>query len=303
MTTVNLPSFLVIGAAKAGTTALYHYLKQHPEIHMSPIKEPRFFAHEDETIDFRGPGDREALGFIVTTLPEYQALFRDGQGKKASGEVSPLYLYSAKAPPRIKDYVPDAKLIAILRNPVDRAFSSFLMMIRDGREPIADFESALDAEEDRIRNNWEFIWHYAEVGFYHKQLARYFELFDRDQIKVFLYEDLQRDPCRLLKELFEFIEVDDSFVPDTSQRHNVAPLFPKYQAWDDVLMRPNPIKSILKRLVPVRYRPSVVRALREPNLRKAELSAETKARLINLFREDICRLEDAIHLDLSAWLQ
>lgn len=134
---MTLPNFLIIGAAKAGTTSLYHYLAQHPQIYMSPIKEPNFFALEERCVDFRGPGDHLYIKqFSVTELERYRSLFQGVTHEQAVGEASPLYLYSPVAPARSHRYVPEMKLIAILRHPVDRAYSAFLHLLRDEREPI-----------------------------------------------------------------------------------------------------------------------------------------------------------------------
>ena len=139
-----MPNFLVIGAAKAGTTSVYEYLKQHPQIWMSPLKETNFFALEGETLNFRGPGDQDYINrFSITKIEDYLNLFQGVSNQVAIGEVSPLYLYSLKAPERIRHYTPDTKIIIILRNPVDRAYSSFLHLIRDGREQIRNFAQAL----------------------------------------------------------------------------------------------------------------------------------------------------------------
>src|SRR3712207_3472590 len=111
---MTLPNFFILGAAKAGTTALYHYLKQHPQVYMSPIKETNFFALMGEPVDFCGPGDRDYIGrFSITDLEGYHGQFRDAAGAAAVGDASPLYLYSPKAPWRIREFVPDARLIAI----------------------------------------------------------------------------------------------------------------------------------------------------------------------------------------------
>src|SRR5580765_3646808 len=121
---MTLPNFLIIGAGKSGTTALYEYLKQHPQVYMSPVKEPRFFAFEGESVNFGGPwGERlnpEVMAF--NSIASYSALFEDVEDETAIGEASPIYLWAAKAAARIHRRVPDARLIAILRDPVERAY-------------------------------------------------------------------------------------------------------------------------------------------------------------------------------------
>ncbi len=228
-----LPNFIILGAAKAGTTALYHYLKQHPEIGMSRIKETNYLALKGDPLDFRGPGDADYIKrFTITTEAGYLDQFADCSGKKAIGEASPLYLYSPKAPLEIKSLLPDAKLIAILRNPVDRAYSAFLHLTRDNRETTRDFAEALRLEPARIADRWEHIWHYLEMGRYADQLARYFDLFDRDQMKVYLYRDFRNDPLSIQRDLYRFLEVADTFTADVTTRYNAGipagerPFFP-----------------------------------------------------------------------------
>ena len=224
---MTLPNFLIIGAMKSGTTSLYFCLKQHPQAYMSSLKEPNFFALEGSNLDFDGAEGKERIQRwlkrdFVTDIEEYHALFRGAAGETAVGEASPIYLYSPEASRRIRHYVPEAKLIAVLRSPVERAYSAFLYMTREGRKPLKAFPEALQAEESRMRDNREWIWHYRHVGLYYTQLKRYYDVFDADQIRVYLYEDLRAHLPRVLQSIFGFLEVDESFVPDTSLRHNVS---------------------------------------------------------------------------------
>ena len=129
---MTMPNFLIIGAMRAGTTSLYHYLKQHPQVYMSPVKEPRFFALEGEKPDPGRPTDERLMNHSITDIEAYRALFQAVSKETAIGEASPLYLYSPKAPERIRHYIPDAKLIAVLRDPVERAYSHFLDIFMTG---------------------------------------------------------------------------------------------------------------------------------------------------------------------------
>jgi hypothetical protein len=299
-----LPNFLVIGVQKSGTTALYHYLNQHPQIYMSPVKEPYFFVFENEELNFRGPRDQEILSeMVVTEIRAYRELFRNVSSETAVGEASAGYLHSSRALERIRCYVPDAKLIAVLRDPAERAYSSFLHMVRDGREPLSDFEQALEAEETRIRDNWGPIWHYKQKGFYYGQLKRYFEAFGRDQVEVYLYEeDLKDNPLGMLQDTFRYLGVDDAFVPDMSLRHNISGV-PKSRTLHSFLRGPHPIKSAAKPFVPEGVRTRLVTILRNRNLsRPPRLSPEVRGRLVGEYREDILRLEELIQRDLSGWL-
>ena len=295
-----MPNFIILGAAKSGTTALYHYLQQHPQIYLSPIKETEFFAFEGEELNFQGPKDMPRLS--ITTLEDYQAQFDGVEGETAIGEASPVYLYSSKAPERIHNYLPDAKLIVILRNPVERAYSQFLMFIRDNREPLRDFMQAVDEEETRIAQNWAWGWHYVRVGLYHQQLKRYFERYRREQIKVYLHEELKSNTDGVLRDIFDFLEVDNTFIPNTSVKHNISGI-PQNNLIHSWLYKKNLIKELVKPFLSEKLRKDIFRKLKKKQkLHKPELTKEIKQQLLPFFQEDILKLQELIDKDLSGWL-
>lgn len=301
-----LPNFLLIGAAKAGTTALYNYLNQHPQIYMSPNKEPNFFAFEGWQPDYCGPGDAESTTnrLSVTNLEAYQALFQGVSDEKAIGEASTFYLYIPEAPKRIKQYIPDAKLIAILRHPVDRAYSFYLHLRRDGREGISNFSQALQAEEKRMHNHWSPVWRYKEFGFYSEQIQRYFDSFDRRQLKIYLYEDWKTNPVDVIQGIFQFLGVDNAFVPDMSVKHNRSTRIQKNRFVYNFLTKPNPIKDVLRPLIPAKLRQPTAAKVYRNNLDKPKpLNPETRQQLTPIFQDDILKLQDLIGRDLSHWLK
>lgn len=303
---MTLPNFIIIGAAKSGTTALYHYLEQHPQIYMSPKKETNFFALEAEKLDSHEPSTPqvEKKHKPIDNITAYCELFKGVSDEMAVGEASPWYLYHPRVPERIQHYLPDVRLIAILRNPAERAYSHFLNSVRDGAEPLTDFAQALQEEEVRVRNNLDPLrWHYQQMGFYYVQLKRYFETFDRRQIQIYLYDDLKANPAGLVQDIFQFLAVDDAFVPDTSLVFNASGI-PKNQALHAFLKKRNPIKSILKPFLPKELRQQVTYNLRNQNLEKpTPLPSEMRQRLIEVYREDILKLQDLIQRDLSKWLE
>ena len=298
-----MPNFLLIGAAKAGTSAIYDYIDQHPQIYMSPEKEPMFFAFEGEKPNFSGPGDDHSSNYYsVTDLTAYQNLFKGVSTQKAIGEASALYLYHPKAPERISHYIPDAKLIAILRDPVKRAYSNFLHLVRDSREPLTNFTEAMQQEDSRIHNNWEWFWHYRHLGLYSEQIQRYLERFSQDKIRIYLYEDFTKDPVGMLQNCFEFLEIDTTFVPDMSAKVNVSG-FTKNKALHNFLRQPNPIKNLAKVFLPTKLAKRMKASVQNQNLVKPELSDEVRQELIETyFKDDILKLQDLIGRDLSAWL-
>src|SRR5215210_1024401 len=291
---MTMPNFLIIGAMKSGTTALYYYLEQHPEIYMSPVKEPNFFSSQEQ----------ENAADAVTNIGTYQHLFRGGSDKKAIGEASHSYLYDPGAAAEIRRYVPEAKLIAILRNPIDRAHSHFLHMVRSGTEPLDDFAQALQ-EEVGIHKERTFQ-DYIGRGLYYDQLKRYFGTFPREQVRVYLYEDLSDAPISTVQDAFRFLKVDHSFVPDVSLRRNVSGQ-PKYKTLDGLLRSQSRIKHAAKIYLPARMRWRLSKAFDDLKTRNLveppPLRLEVRRQLIRVYREDILKLQDLIHRDLSWWLE
>lgn len=298
-----LPNFLIIGTQKSGTTALAHHLTKHPQIYISPVKEPGFFDFEGHKPNFCGPKDWELYRSVTTSIEDYSNLFEGVTGEIAIGEATTWYMYSQKAPEYIYRYIPDVKLIAILRNPVDRAYSAFLHAIRDNREMFTNFAHALEEEETRINQNWEYLWHYKQMGFYSVQLERYFTLFNSSQIRIYLYEDLKNNPTELLNDICQFLNVDEAQMPKMSQYINSSGL-PKNKLLDRFLKRPNFIKTTLRFLVPShKIRWHISMNLRNKNLVKPEMPSEARTKLIKLYHEDILKLQELIQRDLSSWLE
>jgi hypothetical protein len=300
-----MPNFIVIGAAKSGTSSLYYYLKQHPQVYMPASrdnKEPDFFTLEGESIERIGPNGKHTMKNAITDLESYQALFADVKDEIAIGEASTSYIYSEKAPQRIKYYIPDAKIIAILRDPAERAFSHFLFSLSNGREPIADFGKTLAQEEERIANNWSFQWHHKRRGFYYQQLKRYYDIFDPSQIRVYLFEDITKKPIELTQNIFEFLGVDPSFEPNVKKQHNPTNV-PKNQTLNTLLNRPNLIKDTIKHFLPTGFRQGIADSLKKKNLGKPELPKKIRKQLIEEYREDILQLQELINRDLSQWLE
>lgn len=291
---MRLPNFVIIGAAKAGTTSLYHYLKQHPQVFMSEVKEPRFFAYEGDRLAYTGPGDLAKADRFVTTLEQYAALFADAGDARAVGEASPIYMHSEKACRRMRHYVPDARLLAILRHPVERAYSNFLHMRRDGREPLREFAAAVREEPRRRAAGWAPFWFYMERGRYHEQLQRYYAAFGRERLHVLLHEDLLRNGAAGVRRCYEVLGVDPEFQPDLSRRFNTARV-PRSRGLHLLLTRPGPLPKLLgKRLT---------RHLVERNLERLPFPEELRPELTEYFREDILRTGDLIGRDLSHWLR
>jgi hypothetical protein len=300
---MTMPNFLIIGFEKAGTTSVYHYLEQHPEVFVSPTKETNFFVHEaqnPEVLPYLAK-DRP----VVRSLADYRALFEDGQEHKAIGEASPLYLADARAARSIRRYIPEAKLIALLRDPVERAYSAYWNRVRDGREA-RSFEQAVEQElAGRLDDSLEIgRRHYIRWGRYARYLKVYLGSFDRSQLGIYLFDDLKDDSGGLMRELFRFLDVDDRFRPDTSVRYNASgvpntrllqPLFGKSR-----------VTRALKRALPgpLRHRAvSIQEAWRSRALAKPPMPQRLRRRLVAGYRTDILELQGMIGRDLSGWLE
>lgn len=295
------PTFLVIGAMKAGTTALYTAFDQHPEVFMSPVKEPNFFAFAETPPDFQAPIDQRADGVnhtSVTDAAAYRRLFAEAPPEQPRGEASHWYLYHPEAPANIARYVPDARLIAMLRNPVERAYSEFLHFVRDGDEPITDFAAALDAEPERITKNWA-LGRYVDRGRYDEQIERYLDRFPREHLRIVLFDDFVGHPEAVRRDLFQFLGVDPSFQPE-ARRVNASGV-PRSRWLHAALTAARPVRDAVVPLLPD---PVVdwVNALKNRNLEKPPMPSDVRARLIDAFRPHVRRLESLIDRDLSHWL-
>lgn len=298
-----MPNFLVIGAAKSGTTALYYALRQHPQIYMSLTKEPNFFALEGKSPAYRGPGDQDAInGPSITSLAAYQRLFHGVSRETAVGEASTAYLYHERTSERIKHHIPSAKLIVVLRHPVERAYSSYLHMVRDGREPLADFSQAIQAEQARIRDHWEHIWHYTHMGYYSVQLERYFDAFDSGQIKIHLYDEWTTSPLQVMRDTFRFLGVDERYVPDLSLRPNVSGI-PRNRLLQTILTKLNLAEAMFNPFLFARLCARSAVSAANHNLIKPPISSAVRGELGLMFREDIMKLQNLLQRDLSAWIR
>jgi hypothetical protein len=299
--TTPMPNFLVIGTAKSGTTALYRYLKQHPQIYMSPLKEPHFFDNEGCPPVHGGPF-RQPLNRVVTDLNEYLALFDGVTDETAIGDASMSNFY-ARACERIQHYMPIGKFICMLRQPVDRAYSQFVHARREGVEPLKEFYEAYRASVARRSENWWGLLIYERNGFYVERLRDWFARFRREQIRIYLYDDWLDDAVGIVKDIFCFLNVDPSFAPDMSERHNVGRL-PRSYAIQKLILRRNRIKSAVRAFVPLALRRWLGTTAKEINeVMPPPLDPELRRRLTDERREEILTLQNMIGRDLTHWLE
>jgi hypothetical protein len=302
-TTGRLPNFLLIGAPKAGTTAIYHYLKQHPEIFMSPVKEARFFGDE---------GVKSVTA--IRDLEKYKALFQNVTTQKIWGEATPDYLCSPSAATQIKTIIPEAKLVAIIRNPVDRAYSHYIYMSRIIRHQVSnkqdlpkyiEYKKLVDKTPKPlnippISDENDFL--YLRPSLYAEDLKRYYQLFGKDKIQILLYDDLKANPVKTMHSIFYFLGVDPEFVPDVTQKHNITGV-PKNEFLDEILISSNWIKTMAKLFLPKKIRISVASSMYKANIKPYDsLDTTTRSILMEVFRDDILQTQDLIQRDLRSWL-
>ena len=295
------PTFLILGAAKCGTTALARFLQDHPQVHL-PYKEPSYFSGWGTRVQFHEPlPDPQPPRGRWATLDAYEQLFAGAGQAKAIGEASVSYLPDADAPALIRATVPDVRLVAFLRQPVDRAFSHFVMNRRERREPESDFRRAMESEPQRMADRWTPYLCYAHLGRYSEQVRRYRAQFPADQFRVYLYEDWDREPERVWAELMPFLGLDAAYTPDFRQRYNEAGLArPGYERlWQGA----GRLKQVLRPFMPRRARRFLGRPLRQWALQRPTLDAELRQALTTrYFRDDILALQAEIGRDLSSWL-
>lgn len=287
---MTLPNFMIFGVAKAGTTSFFRYLDQHPQVFMCPIKGSNFFGYED-ACDWKwtNEGDPPLLRhFHVTTFAAYEELFAGASDEIAIGEVSPQYFRCPTAAQRIRESLPDVKLVASLRNPADRAFSGFMMRTRRG-ETVKEIHEELTPDSSHVVE-----------GFYYRRLKRYFDLFPRDNIKIYIFEEFKQDPTKVITNLFDFLNVDTNFVPNTSVKYNPAGV-PKSRFINRLTFDPKIVKTA-KSLLSESMQGMAKRMRRQTMKTPPKFPPDLRAELLDLYHEDILKLETLIDRDLSIWL-
>jgi len=315
---MSKPNFLIIGAQRSGTTSLFKYLQQHPDIYMSQKKEPRFFVFDEENPQFAGSEKEKSEARYqalrqasVTNFQDYCDLFRNVTSQKAIGEASPHYLYCPRAAERIRYYLPDTKIIAILRDPVERAYSNFFLQgPTDAKQFIAKFTQAVRKEENnKLDDIWDGAIHYVRKGFYYSQLMRYYNIFDQNRIKVYLYDDLNENLTGLMQDIFRFLDVKDTFIPDTSMRFSDSARKVVGNTFLAKLLAKQWPKTLARHVFSNKYRHSIQQKLityldsTKKNFIKPALPPELRKQLIEIYREDTLKLQDLLQRDLSKWLQ
>jgi hypothetical protein len=302
-----LPDFFLIGAPKAGTTALHAALARHPGLFLSRVKEPKYFMCADRPPDRRtqrGPGDAHSAREWVWRRDRYEALFDPAPDGILRGESTPFYLYDRAAQRRIRATVPDAKLIAVLRDPVDRAYSNWMHLWSDGLETEPDFVRAFRAEDDRIKAGWAPFWHYRRLGRYGEQLEHLYEVFPKDQVHILRYRDLVDAPRQTLDAVCAFLGVADGELAPP-QAENSRPFVADTQR-TRLLAATLRAGAAVGQLAPPRYwrrasRP-LLRRLQSGGAHRPRLREDQRRELVEEFADDIAKLERLTGRGYHDWL-
>ena len=300
-----MPDFLVIGAPKAGTTALHVALSGHPELYMSAIKEPKFFLTDGPPPAKGGPGDALTYREHVWRRADYEALFDAAPPGTLTGESTPLYLYNRAALRRIRAEIPAAKLIVIVRDPVERAHSNWTHLWSAGLEPVGDFVRACDQEERRIAAGWASFWHYTGLGRYGEQLEYLFSLFPREQVLVLRYRRLVDDPAGTMDQICAFLGVAPGLLTEIPRQNVTSHPEPtlSHRAVSLAQRAGSAVGAQVPGLTAATLTGPLERYLQRHSRERQPLSWEQRQELIPRFEADIDLLENVLRESFGDWRQ
>lgn len=296
------PNFIIVGEGKAGSTALYSYLTQHPDVFMCEPKEPRYFAFRNRRPDFAGLMDEEMFNrSAIYKRDDYYKLFENAVGKVAIGEASPVYIHMPGCAAAIAEELPGVRIIVLLRQPAQLAFSAYQHMVRLGLEKLS-FEDALAAEPERIRLNWALHWRYAQLGFVAGNIEEFVGSFPREQIFFIKYDDFNQDNYAVLQQVCTFLGIASDFnFAETRTNVNARPRLVWLRKLE--MTRNDRLRKFVHRILPVRVRLGIRTALNF-NMRpvQARPSPITEKKLTARYREDILKCQTLTGLNLVNWL-
>lgn len=297
----KVPNFLVVGAAKSGTTSLYHYLAKHNDVFVPTHKEPFYLTGKTfENVNNESGNYHEKL---VSKRANYEELFVKASGYKAIGDFSTGYLYYYESSiPFIKEYLGNPKIIIILRNPADRAYSNYMHHVRDGYEK-ESFEVALDLEDARKQENWWWGYSFRQAGLYYEAVKAYLNAFS--DVKVFLFEDLKKNPQGIVNDTCDFLGIDHITVD--GKVYNKSGILKKnvLTSFYSSITKPNgPIKRMWKTLpegIRRKIHGPVQEKIQSKYLEKPKINPDSRIKLQDYFKDNIEKVEGLIGKDLSQW--
>jgi hypothetical protein len=288
---MSLPNVIIIGAQKAGTTSMFDWIAQHPEVFGEPsMKDFPFFADDN---------------YFNKGLGWFSAKFRQDRKVKVLLHGSVRYIYDSKyVAKRLYNYNKNLKMILMLRNPVDRAYSAFWYAKKANLEPLSSFGKAIEREQKLMSENIrvEPIQSYIGRSLYCKQILDYYNYFKKDQIKIIIFEQCMRNKEKCMNDVFNFLNIDKSFVPDFKKLNASGKQRIKHI---DILWKNFLIKNYIKRLLPYRVRFRLKEMIKRLNTKKyiyPKLADKERRKLMNLFESDLANVSKLINKDLSEWL-
>lgn len=290
----KLPNFLIIGAAKSGTTSIHNYISQHPEVFMSSVKEPHFFADIP-----KGTKGGNYASHAINDLEQYKDLFKGVSEQSLIGESSVTSLYYPNAIKKATELLGSSiKVLIVLRNPVDRAYSNYMHHVRDCNEDLSFFE-ALEKEEERIKENYWWGYHLKKAGIYSSQIENIYKYLPEGNVKILLFDDLNANNEKFMKEVCLFLGVSESFEFNTNEVSNKSGK-PKFPLLKKFILNNN----ILRKTMLFFLNDKVKNKLREKvfSVEKTKISIEDRSYLKSYYKEEILKLEKLINKDLSIWL-
>ncbi|MGY1771307.1 sulfotransferase family protein [Blastococcus sp. SYSU D00813] len=302
----RLPDFVIAGAPKAGTTALHAALATHPGLYLSPVKEPKYYLTDGRPpprSGQRGPGDAHSAQEWIWRRSEYLALFAGAPAGTPAGESTPFYLYDRAAQARLAADVPGVKVVAIVRDPVDRAYSNWVHLRADGLEPEADFLTAVRREEQRVADGWAPFWHYRGLSRYGEQLSSLYGHLPREQVLLLRYRELVDTPRATLDRVSVFLGAEPGLA------HAVPPENVKPHVGDDprhrALARVARAGAALGAHVPPRVwrqasRP-LLAALHAGSVARPPMPVEVRREVLAPLLEDIALLEELTGESFADW--
>jgi len=298
-----LPDFFVAGAPKAGTTAVHAALARHSSLYMSAVKEPKFFLTDGPPPTRGGPGDVHTYREHVWRRSEYEALFDPAPAGTLRGESTPFYLYNRDAQRRIRALIPGARLIVILRDPVERAHSNWTHLWSAGLDPVGDFVAACADEERRIAAGWADFWRYTALGRYGEQLEHLYTAFPREQVLVFRYRALIESPAQVLDRICAFLDVPQGLMSEVPRENVTA--HPELSLRHLSVSRALRVSTAVSRVLPgaTALTGTLERILQRDSRPRQALTWDQRQALIPRFEADIRLLEVITGEDFSDWLQ
>ena len=294
-----LPNFMIAGVSRSGTTSLYNYLNQHPEISFPDLKEPRYFSSFNLKFPQSGPGDFSVDNKLIKTFKDYENLYKNVRNNLV-GDASSEYLYNYKsAVPEILNRVGDIPIILILRNPIERSYSAYNNLVRDGRETLT-FEAGLKTESDRIKMGYDEMWHYKNVSLYYEPVKFFLESFSK--LKIIIFEDFIKNENNTVKDVLNFLGVSDTkFEIDTKQSYSKSGK-PKFKLISWLFGRNNVFSNSLRIFIFKIFGRKNIEKISKHLIKKNDIITDKTVKELNdFFKKDIEKLEKLLNLNLDIW--